>query len=129
MAQVLGLGGIFFKSKDRKALTEWYGKWLNIPVDVQGYVSLIPDSLPNGSYSVWGPFKQDTGYFEPSSKEFMINLIVDDLKQALAQVVEGGAELSGAPEQTEYGRYGWFIDPDGNKVELWQPSGIIPGQS
>jgi len=127
MAKVLGIGGIFFKSKDPKALTAWYGKWLSIPIDEHGYVSLLPASMPKGGYSVWSPFKQDTGYFEPSGKDFMMNLIVDDLDQALAQVVAGGAELSGEPEEHEYGRFGWFLDPDGNKIELWQPPEKIPG--
>ena len=129
MAKVLGVGGIFFKSKDPKALTQWYAKWLNIPVDEYGYVTLSPDRMPPGGYTVWGPFKQDTQYFEPSGKEFMMNLIVDDLEQALAQVVEGGAELSGEPQNDEYGRFGWFIDPDGNKVELWQPPEKKPESS
>lgn len=127
MAKVLGLGGIFFKSKDPKALTAWYAKWLNIPVDEHGYVSLMPKTMPSGGYSVWSPFKQDTQYFAPSKKEFMMNLIVDDLDQALAQVAEGGAELTGEPENSEYGHFGWFIDPDGNKVELWQPPETPPG--
>ncbi len=128
MARVLGLGGLFFKSKDPKALTAWYGKWLNIPVDEHGYVVLKPDGMPKGGYTVWSPFSQDTEYFQPSDKAFMMNLIVDDLEQALAQVVEGGAELSGDPEDSEYGKFGWFIDPDGNKVELWQPPEKIPGE-
>ncbi len=121
MAKVLGLGGIFFKCQDPRALTDWYAKWLNIPVDEQGYVSLMPGTMPANGFSVWGPFKRDTQYFQPSSKAFMMNLVVDDLEQALQQVAAGGAELCGNPETHEYGQFGWFIDPEGNKVELWQP--------
>lgn len=126
MAKVLGLGGIFFKCKDPKALTNWYAKWLNIPVDEHGYVSLLPTTMPAGGCSVWGPFKQDTQYFEPSDKPFMMNLVVDDLDAALAQVVEGRAKLVGEPMEEEYGRFGWFMDPEGNKVELWQPPEVVP---
>ncbi len=126
MASVLGLGGLFFKSKDPKALTAWYAKWLNIPVDEQGYVSLLPATMPAGGYTVWSPFKQDTEYFKPSDQPFMMNLVVDDLDSALAQVVEGGAELVGEPMDEVYGRFGWFMDPDGNKVELWQPPAELP---
>lgn len=126
MASVLGLGGIFFKSKDPKALTAWYAKWLNIPVDEQGYVSLFPATMPAGGCSVWSPFKQETEYFKPSDKPFMMNLVVDDLDSALAQVVEGGAELVGEPMDDAYGRFGWFMDPEGNKVELWQPPAELP---
>lgn len=126
MAKVIGLGGIFFKSKDPKALTAWYAKWLNIPVDEQGYVSLFPSTMPAGGFSVWSPFKQDTQYFQPSDQAFMMNLVVDDLEQALKQVVDGGAELAGEPEAHEYGKFGWFIDPDGNKVELWEPPESLP---
>lgn len=126
MAKVLGLGGIFFKSKDPKALTAWYANWLNIPVDEHGYVSLFPSTMPAGGFSVWSPFKQDTQYFQPSDQPFMMNLVVDNLEQALKQVVEGGAELAGEPEAHEYGKFGWFIDPDGNKVELWEPPESLP---
>jgi predicted enzyme related to lactoylglutathione lyase len=63
----------------------------------------------------------NTAYFSPSQKEFMMNFVVDDLDEALKQVGEAGAEVVGTIEQYEYGRFGWFMDPDGNKVELWQP--------
>ncbi|MEM8549146.1 MAG: VOC family protein, partial [Pseudomonadota bacterium] len=68
-------------------------------------------------------FKADTQYFAPSSSPFMINFIVDDIDGALAQVRDGGAETHGDVERSEFGAFGWFTDPDGNKVELWQPDG------
>ena len=121
MAKVLGIGGVFFKSSDPARLRAWYGRWLGLPVDDYG-ASLTPATIPPGGYTVWSPFAADTNYFAPSQASFMINLIVDDVDAALAQVREGGAQVVGAPEQHDYGRFGWFLDPDGNKVELWQPA-------
>lgn len=121
MARVLGVGGVFFRSHDPKALGDWYQKWLGVPVEPWGGVAFKPDSLPAGGYTVWGPFPKDTEYFDPPAREFMFNLMVDDLDGALVQVREGGAEIVGRVEESEFGRFGWFIDPDGNKVELWQP--------
>jgi len=79
-------------------------------------------TLPTRSFTVWSPFPANTDYFSPSTREFMFNLIVDDLDGALGQVHLGGAQVVGEVEEHEYGRFGWFIDPEGNKVELWQPS-------
>jgi predicted enzyme related to lactoylglutathione lyase len=71
---------------------------------------------------LFSPFKSTTSYFAPSKRDFMINFIVDDLDGTLKQVADGGATLVGDPQSFDYGRFGWFIDPDGNKVELWQPT-------
>jgi predicted enzyme related to lactoylglutathione lyase len=71
---------------------------------------------------VFSPFKDSTEYFAPSTRDYMFNLVVDDLDGALRQVAEAGAALAGDVQDYSYGRFGWFIDPDGNKVELWQPS-------
>lgn len=121
MASVIGVGGIFFKSPNPQKLGEWYTKWLNVPVEAPYGASLKPSTIPAGGLTVWAPFKADTDYFSPSKKEFMFNLIVDDLEQALAQVKEGGAEIIGEIQKEDYGSFGWFVDPDGNKVELWEP--------
>ncbi len=119
MAKVLGVGGIFFKSADPARLRAWYARWLEAPADEHGAMFKTADA-PAGAAVVWSPFAADTTYFAPSKAAFMINLIVDDVDAALAQVREGGAEITGAVEQYDYGRFGWFVDPDGNKVELWQ---------
>ena len=124
MAKVLGVGGIFFKSPDPSRLNAWYAQWLGLPVTVEAGVSFVafyPDTMPQTGYTGWSPFATATTYFAPSEKEFMFNLVVDDLAEALRQVQAGGAQLVGDLEDSAYGRFGWFIDPDGNKVELWQP--------
>jgi predicted enzyme related to lactoylglutathione lyase len=121
MAKVLGVGGVFFKSDDSKKLSAWYKKWLDVPAHPEWGASFTPDAVPAGGFTVWAPFTSDTTYFEPSTSSFMINLMVDDLEGALAQVAEGGAEVVGEVQDEPYGKFGWFIDPDGNKVELWEP--------
>lgn len=121
MARVLGVGGIFFRARDPKALGEWYREWLGVPVSHPHGASFRPDAMPDGGLTVWTPFEHDTSYFEPADRQFMFNLVVDDLEEALDQVREGGAELVGEIEEYDYGRFGWFLDPEGNKVELWEP--------
>jgi predicted enzyme related to lactoylglutathione lyase len=123
MAKVLGVGGIFFKSKDFQKLAKWYADCLNIPVEEQWWgANLHPEALPPGAYTVWAPFKEKTSYFDPSEKDFMINLIVDDVAEALQQVKQAGGTITGDIESLEYGDFGWFVDPEGNKVELWMPA-------
>ena len=121
MAKVLGVGGVFFKSQNPKSLYEWYAKWLGMELSDWGTVYL-PKDMPVNAQTVWSAFDSESDYFAPSSKEFMFNLIVDDLAAALQQVQEGGAQLVGDIQNMEYGSFGWFIDPDGNKVELWEPA-------
>lgn len=122
MAKVIGLGGVFFKSSDPKKLGDWYRTWLDVPVE-HPYGASFPAAaeLPGGAFHVWSPFAADTDYFAPSEQTFMVNLMVDDLDGVLARVREGGGEVVGEIQEEEYGRFGWFLDPEGNKVELWQP--------
>ncbi len=120
-AKVLGIGGIFFRSTDPESIGAWYQKWLGLPVEAPYGAMLKADNMPKDAYSVWAPFKDDTSYFGDREQSFMINFMVDNVEHALAQVKEGGAEIAGEIEKFEYGIFGWFIDPDGNKVELWQP--------
>ena len=121
MAKALGVGGIFFKSPDPKRLYEWYAKWLGMKTEEWG-LAFYPKDYPANSQTVWSAFDASTTYFDPSKTGFMFNLIVDDLEGALDQVKQGGAEVIGNIEKMEYGSFGWFMDPDGNKVELWEPS-------
>ena len=121
MAKVIGVGGVFFKSPDPEALGSWYQKWLGVPVQPPYGANFKPATMPEFGLTVWAPFKADTDYFAPSSSPYMFNLVVDDLDAALEQVAEGGAEVVGEVQKEAYGSFGWFLDPDGNKVELWQP--------
>lgn len=120
MARALGVGGIFFKAKDPKALLKWYQTWLGLSADSADYVCFPPASMPEHSMTVFSPFKHDTDYFAPSSQSFMFNLVVDDLEAVLQQVKNGGGQLVGEIQRESYGSFGWFLDPEGNKVELWQ---------
>jgi predicted enzyme related to lactoylglutathione lyase len=125
MAKVLGVGGIFFKSPDPARLHGWYAQWLGIDAQLDQAMSMTifqPEWMPKNGYTVWSTFESGTGYFAPSNKDFMFNLIVDDLEEALKQVAAGGAQVVGDIQKSEYGNFGWFIDPDGNKIELWQPA-------
>ena len=120
-ARVLGLGGLFFKSPDPQKLLAWYAKWLGLG-DGKASVEFAAGRLPAPALTVWSPFPANTDYFTPSTRDFMFNLVVDDLDAALGQVHLGGAQVVGEVEEHEDGRFGWFVDPDGNKVELWQPA-------
>jgi predicted enzyme related to lactoylglutathione lyase len=122
MAKALGIGGIFFKARDPERLASWYDTWLDLEIDPSfGATVFRPSSLPGKSYAVWSPFKETTDYFVPSTRLFMIKLIVDDLSVALEQVTQGGACLAGEPQELDYGIFGWFIDPEGNKIEPREP--------
>ncbi len=121
MARVVGVGGVFFKSEDPDKLYKWYAKHLGINKTDDPGVSFMTGDLPTDGFVVWSAFQADTKYFDPAKKQYMFNLIVDDLDGALQQVQAGGAELVGDVEAYDFGRFGWFMDPDGNKVELWEP--------
>jgi len=120
MAQVTGVGGIFFKARDPKALSAWYAQHLGFKVEEFGGVQFYDDNARPG-FTLWSPFKQDTKYFEPGTKDFMINFRVDDLHALLAQLRAAGVEVDAKVDESEYGRFGWIIDPDGNRIELWEP--------
>jgi predicted enzyme related to lactoylglutathione lyase len=122
--RALGVGGVFFRSKDPARLGEWYARHLGFQVEAWGETrgtSFAPDGMPPGSFTVWSAFEASTEYFGESGQAYMINLVVDDLDAALENVAAGGAEVLEAREEHDFGRFGWFIDPDGNRVELWEP--------
>ena len=124
MARALGVGGVFFKAQDPEALARWYHQWLHLPFDMdhpEWGASFKPDTMPPGSLTVFSMFPANTTYLNPSTKDAMFNFIVDDLDGALAQVKEGGATLVDEIQNEPYGRFGWFLDPEGNKIELWEP--------
>lgn len=120
MAKVTGLGGIFFKSRDPKALAEWYARHLGLPVDDWGGVRFDEDVSRPG-YTLWSPFGADTEYFGPGPHPYMVNFRVDDLHALLAQLRAAGITVDERVEESEYGRFGWITDPEGTRVEQWQP--------
>lgn len=124
MAKVTGIGGVFFKSKgDPKALAAWYQKYLGLTLsDFGGAVLRWPDDhADDKGLTVWCLAKPDSQWFAPSDATFMINYRVDDLDGVLAQLRAGGTETHKGPESHENGRFAWVLDPDGNKLELWEP--------
>lgn len=124
MLRATGIGGVFFKAKDPKALSEWYRVHLGLPVEEWGGVAFrwVTDANPSGTgTTVWSPFKEDTGYFAPSTKPFMINFRVADLRALLAAMRAEGCAVDDKVEESEFGKFGWVVDPEGNKIELWEP--------
>ncbi|WP_243047723.1 VOC family protein [Dyella sp. RRB7] len=120
MAKVIGLGGIFFKSHDPKALSEWYAQHLGLPVHKWGGATFDEDESRKGK-TLWSPFAADTTYFAPSTQPYMINFRVDDLDGLLAQLREAGVTVDDRVDESEFGRFGWIMDPEGTRIELWQP--------
>lgn len=122
MAKALGIGGIFFKGKDPAALSAWYGEHLGIEIDTSynGHM-FMPTGMPENSGTVWSVFPDDTKYLDPSDQAFMFNLIVDDIHGAIEQIKSGGGRQVDDVVIESYGAFAWFLDPEGNKVELWQP--------
>lgn len=124
MARVTGIGGVFFKSKGgRAALAAWYQQHLGLRLeDFGGAVLKWPDDrAEDHGLTVWHVADAGTTWFSPSESSFMINYRVDNLDELLAQLRAGGVEVVGGPESHENGRFAWIMDPDGNKVELWEP--------
>ena len=122
--RVAGLGGVFFKAKNPKKLTAWYGRHLGVPVDTHGYVSFRedPKAMRGRDWCVvWSPFDQDTSYFKPSRKQFMVNFRVADLDAMVTQLRADGLKVESSLEESEFGRFAWLADPEGNKIELWEP--------
>jgi len=118
MAKVLGIGGVFFKAADPKAVRDWYARVLGFEINNWGGVEW-PQPAP--AYGIWSVHEVSTDYYDPSSAPFMINFVVDDLDGVLAKAKAEGAEPVGAPVNDDFGRFGWLIDPAGVKIELWQP--------
>ena len=121
MAQVLGVGGIFFKSSSPRKLARWYSRSLAFALLGPTAAMFRAARLPKSSYTVWSVFSASSRYFKPSASRHMVNFVVDDVEGALTQVVAAGGKAVGRVRDYPYGRFGWFLDPDGNKVELWEP--------
>lgn len=123
MKKVTGIGGIFFKTKDPKKISDWYGDNLGLVINPYGSVfefrqGASPDKK---GYTVWSPFKDDTDYFAPSEEPYMVNYRVTDLKALIADLREKGVKIVGEIEEFEYGKFAHILDPEGRKIELWEP--------
>jgi len=121
--KVTGIGGIFFKSEDPEKIKEWYHENLGLVIDAYG----SPFEFRNANnpekinYLQWSPFKNDTKYFEPSKKDFMINYRVDNLDLLVEELKKNEVTICDEIESFDYGKFIHILDPDGNKIELWEP--------
>lgn len=119
MARVIGFGGIFFKSRDPGALRDWYAQHLGIAMN--DYGANFAEDASRPGFTLWAPFGQATNYFAPSTKDFMLNFRVDDLDALLARLRTDGVEVDLNVHEDANGRFGWIMDPEGTRIELWQP--------
>ena len=124
MAKITGIGGVFFKSKsDNKALAAWYREHLGLSLEDWGGAILRwpDDKADDQGLTVWHVAGKDSKWFSPSESSFMINYRVDNLDELLEQLRASGVEVIQGPESAENGKFAWIMDPDENKVELWEP--------
>ena len=118
MAKATGIGGVFLRAKDPAALAKWYTDVLGLEKDEGGYTVLRSSG---GETLTWAAFPGDTDYFGSKEQAVMVNYRVDDLDRMLDQLRTAGVPVDDHIEEHEYGRFGWAFDPEGNRLELWQP--------
>ncbi|MET0857624.1 MAG: VOC family protein [Telluria sp.] len=124
MKRVTGIGGVFFKAKNPALLREWYRVHLGVPVEEWGGTAFSwksPDNPDGVGTTVWSIFKPDSDNFGPGPSQFMINYRVDDLAALLAALRAEGCQVDDKMDDSEYGKFGWVTDPEGTRIELWQP--------
>ncbi|MPQ56890.1 VOC family protein [Duganella sp. FT27W] len=124
MKRVTGIGGIFFHAKDPVALRAWYQRHLGIDVQTWGGAAFTwtdDAGQPTGGSTIWSINAADGAPFAPGQASFMVNYRVDDLDALLAVLRDEGCQVLDKADDSDYGKFGWVIDPEGNKVELWQP--------
>ncbi len=128
MARITGIGGVFLKARDPKALTAWYAEHLGLAMADWGGAQLLwSDEVPHGTGSTtWMLFPESTKHFGPGAQTCMINYRVDDLKGLLEKLAAAGVSIDPHREEAAYGTFAWITDPEGNRVELWQP--IAPAE-
>ena len=121
--RVIGIGGVFLKAQDPKATNEWYDKHLGIKSGQWGgtFIWRHAEDKEKMGYTAWSIFKNDTTYTNPSKKDAMINYRVEDLEALLKVLKEEGVEIVGEMQVEDYGKFGWIMDPNGYKIELWEP--------
>ena len=120
--RVTGIGGVFFKTKDPAAVKEWYNKHLGLNTDQWGCTFWWKDKDGNDCSTQWSPFEEDTEYFKPSEKEFMMNYRVENLEELMKTLKAEGVQVMEEVQIVEEGKFGWIMDCDGNKIELWEPN-------
>lgn len=124
MKRVTGIGGIFFKAKDPKALRDWYRRHLGIDVQEWGGAAFRwadAEGRPVVGSTVWSISSAESDYYAPSTAPFMVNYRVADVRALLEVLKEEGCNVLDKFEESEFGKFGWVLDPEGNKVELWEP--------
>ena len=124
MKRVTGIGGIFFKTKDTKATNEWYKAHLGLDTTPYGvsFEWLHSDDSSKKGLTQWSPFAEKTSYFEPSTKDYMINYRVENLELLIEELIKEGVTIVGEITSHEYGKFAHILDLDGNKIELWEPA-------
>lgn len=123
MGKVTGIGGIFFKCSNPETLRTWYQQHLGISSENWGSIFFWKnDPFPKEeAYTLWSPFKSDSTYFEPSNASFMINFRVENLDELMQDLAKENILCVGEPQSSEFGKFAWIMDPEGNKIELWEP--------
>ena len=123
MARVTGVGGVFLRTKDPRATAKWYAEHLGVVLnDFNGSAFQWSDEVPKGTgMTVWSAFPEGTEYFGEGSQPFMVNYRVDDLDALLEQLAADGVEIDPKRDDAGFGKFAWIFDPEGNKIELWQP--------
>ena len=123
---ITGIGGVFFKAKDPKALAAWYRDVLGLPLQPWGGAALRYDAPGHPPAAAWSAFAASSAYFAPSTSDFMIDYAVDDLDALLARLKDKGVAILKRSDDDQSGRFAWILDPEGNKVELWEPKHSAP---
>ncbi len=127
MAKVTGIGGVFFKAEDPRALAQWYAEHLGVPLEDWGGAvfdwSADQRVQSDKGATAWQLAERDGGWFAPSAASLMISYRVDDLDALLGQLAAAGIEPLAGPDDAPNGRFAWILDPEGNKLELWEPRG------
>ena len=121
MKRVTGLGGFFFKTEEPDKIKQWYKDRLGLDTDQYGCTFWWKDKEGNDCSTQWSPMKNDTTYFEPSKSSFMMNFRVENLVELLEVLKAEDVTIVGEIEEYSYGKFGWILDPEGNKLELWEP--------
>jgi predicted enzyme related to lactoylglutathione lyase len=119
--RAVGIGGVFFKAKNADSLAKWYVEMLQLPADPDEGVSFVSRDETPGAQTVFATFESDSEYFGKPQQQFMVNFRVDDLDALLERLQQRGVEILPQRESYEYGRFAWIVDPEGNRVELWEP--------